>query len=1097
MSIAAERVADFFDLRGGQRPAAIERTCDVVVTAGAGCGKTRTLVARYVSLLAEGKTPREVAAVTFTRKAAREMRSRVRQAVQDLLNHSETAAEAQHWADVSTAMDSARIGTIHSLCQEILRAHPAEALIDPRSELLDEGMAAVLQKEIITAQLALMAEMEDFIPLFRNMKISDLEGLFSFLLSRRLEVEELMTNSPDPRQWMCEKLSRLMDLNSVAACIRDLQALSNNDIEKIDNLKQAEQVSSLLEKWREAKEALQRGDASTSACSLYHARRDFMKLNIGKQSGQVKNIIRELQSAYDQLLQPVVGGKNSTDPEPDPQQDAIFRALLPLVQKGFTMITGAYQQARAQRRALDFDDLEAGALALLADETIRRHWQSEISSLLVDEFQDTNARQRKIVEAIAGSAGHLFVVGDARQSIYRFRRADVTVFRSLERAVSQVGGLVVDLDETFRTHQELLNASGELLAVVMGTEEDPQRPFHVPFTSLRAIRQEPPQHIPPPFVEMILGVGNKAAEGRPAAARGLAARLLELKADQQLTRWDDVVLLFRASSGFSDYENALEEAEIPFVTVAGRGFYDRPEIRDVLNILRALADPADDLAMAGLLRSPAFGLSDAALYQLRWQGDQPTPYRAALRSAMGSLAAPDLQRAERASTIVDELAPLVNRIPVAELLKRLIDACDYRAILAVDGNRAASSRLWRNLDKLLTDAYASQQVSVDDFLEYLRATRDAGARTGEASADAEQAVQLMTIHKAKGLEFPFVVLADAAYDSNGDPQQFILSPQAGLSFKLDPAPLIYKLAKNQEADQENSEEARLLYVALTRAKEKILISGHINQNKDEYKTRGWLQELITASGLDVDALAVQEGRSVDLCTAGNHMLRACLVSPDMPIGRAAYEKPSKEPAAMELTPLFSALPAPSPVRAEEDQPAKLHSWRASGLAANLPRVVGGLVHKALEVWLFPESAALRPLLEAAALNAGLADPAQREGALRLAIEYLRRLQDHPLRHEIETASAVYHELPYIRGSQGPAEVGYLDLLYQTPAGWEIIDFKTDRIRSVSEREFFKQKYTPQLRRYRSAVKDMLGQTARSRLCFLDDQGSLTLITIEG
>ena len=142
-----------------------------------------------------------------------------------------------------------------------------------------------------------------------------------------------------------------------------------------------------------------------------------------------------------------------------------------------------------QRRALDFDDLESGAARLLKIPEVRQHWQAEIASLLVDEFQDTNERQRQIVEALAGAPGRLFVVGDARQSIYRFRRADVTVFRSIQQRVRTQGGLVIDLDQTYRAHEPLLQATGDLLTTVMGTGDDTSRPYYVPFSPLHAVRK--------------------------------------------------------------------------------------------------------------------------------------------------------------------------------------------------------------------------------------------------------------------------------------------------------------------------------------------------------------------------------------------------------------------------------------------------------------------------------------------------------------------------------------------------------------------------------------------------------------------------------
>ena len=199
-------------------------------------------------------------------------------------------------------------------------------------------------------------------------------------------------------------------------------------------------------------------------------------------------------------------------------------------------------------------------------------------------------------------------------------------------------------------------------------------------------------------------------------------RLLQLKEEGQVQTWDEVALLFRASTGYADYETALEEASIPFVTVAGRGFYDRPEIRDLINILRALADPLDDLAFAGLLRSPAFGLSDSALFLLRQSG---LPYWEALQADLSVLNTQDCERAHRTLEIVSQLLPLVDRIPVAELLPKIVNATQYRAILAAadvkDNSQGASTtggRLWRNLDKLLADALA-RELRVRNYLDMI------------------------------------------------------------------------------------------------------------------------------------------------------------------------------------------------------------------------------------------------------------------------------------------------------------------------------------------------------------------------------------------
>lgn len=1095
--ILRERVVSTFGLTSNQREAAIERNRDVVVTAGAGSGKTRTLVARYASLLADGLSPRAVVAVTFTEKAAREMRSRVRQALNNLLNQASSDEERQRWISVNSEMDSARIGTIHSLCAEILRAHPAEAEIDPKFDVLDEGLVAALRVDIIEATIAVLVGQSEYAPLFQHFDITGLKELLGFLLEHRLEAQETFEKNIDRTQIVRQAILAGMKHETISGGIHELQSFSQPHLLQDAGDKLAQQVGELLALWSEAENALAQNDLVTGAGFLYRARREKMKGNIGSKTSRAKAIVSELQAAYDERLNPIIGGKEAKDPLPDRESESSSSILYPLIQSTFSLLITAYQAALEQRRALDFDDLESGAARLLERSDVREHWQTEIASLLVDEFQDTNERQRIIVEALTGVPGRLFVVGDARQSIYRFRRADVTVFRSIQQRVRAQGGLVIDLDITYRAHEPLLQATGDLLTSVMGTGDDPSRPYYVPFSPLKAVRKTEPEYVSHPHVEYVLGAGVDSAAARPLSAQALAARLLELKDQKQIRTWDDVTLLLRASTGFAAYENAFEEAGIPFVTVAGRGFYDRPEIRDVLNILRALANPADDLAMAGLLRSPAFGLTDAALYLLRWQGDTHSPYWTALQGDLRILDEADRSRAIRTLEILNNLLPQVDRISVAELLKKLVDATDYRAILAVNDGSGTGGRLWRNLDKLVADAQSSGQINIRDFLDYLATINDAGAREGEAPAEAQGSVRLMTIHKSKGLEFPIVVLADTSREPIGGRESIYLLPQIGLAYKLNPPPMIYRLAKWEDQKQNEAESLRLLYVALTRAQDKLIINGHSTPtSKGEWQTKAWLGDLCAAAQMDADALIQQAGTPMLLQTDSGQMLRAWAISAEFSGLKTVEIAQSSIPSESDLAPLFPSLQAPAATILSEDEPEEIHAWRATGSAETIPPgVVGQMVHKAIELWLFPDSPQLLPLLEAAALNAGLAQIDQRTTAVQHASTYLTRLQNHPLYQEIASASQRFHELPYSRLVEDHAETGYIDLLYNSPTGWQIVDFKTDSIRSASECANLTSKYFHQMRRYSGAVETLIGQKARTRICYLDDNGRIGIETI--
>jgi ATP-dependent helicase/nuclease subunit A len=640
---------------------------------------------------------------------------------------------------------------------------------------------------------------------------------------------------------------------------------------------------------------------------------------------------------------------------------------------------------------------------------------------------------------------------------------------------------------------------------VIGTDPDPAKDYYVPYTPMLACQKTPPEGVHPPYVEFVFGAGEDAETAHPTAARALALRLLQLKEEGQFQDWDEVALLFRASTGYADYEEALEEMGIPFVTVAGRGFYDRPEIRDLINILRALADPADDLAFAGLLRSPAFGLSDAALYLLRQTGQ---PYWQALQGDLSALSAADQERAIQTVAIVSQLLPLVDRIPVAELLAQIVNTTHYRAMLATadvkEGDQDANTaggRLWRNLDKLLSDALASEALRVRNYLELLETLNDAGAREGEAPAEAQGAVQLMTIHKAKGLEFNLVVLAAAGRRTRTSSELAYLFEELGVAFKLDPPTMLYNLAKHLDKDQNEMETLRLLYVALTRAKHRLIISGHATPNKEGDLTfTAWAKALVAAAGLPAQDFHQAGHEPFERSTENNYPLRVWCLWDDQPLqGVTLFAPVGDEIPAIDQRPLYQPVKDIKPEHEEEvEQEAVIDplSWRATAQEVELPgKVLGKLVHKALQRWCFPGDLHLDELLQAAALQAGMVNEGQRTSAIEQATELLERLRQHPIWAKINSATERYHELPYAIQVAGGTENRYIDLLFRDGDRWQIIDFKTDSILTAGHRENLINEYSTKVQRYRRAVKQLLGVDAIASICFLDDHGQVTLFEV--
>jgi ATP-dependent helicase/nuclease subunit A len=1095
-----------FGLTDIQKAAARERARDVAVTAGAGSGKTRTLVARYLPLLAECGSPRRIVAITFTEKAAREMRNRIRGEVRKLITEAEDELTRQRWTDLESRLDSARISTIHSLCQELLRAHPVEAGLDPQFEVADENQAALLRADAVRVALTGAVEDLTFQPLFQLWKARTLESALNQLVNQRLELDGLLQADCDPNQTVRQALEQWVRSHLFQSALADLrQSKADGSLGQAANAadKFAAMALELLSSLEQAQANLASGKVFEASQALFTARRQKMKGNIGK-AGSLKALIKDLREGYDGQLA-WLGGAGAGDTAPAPDFEQRISQSFPLLLALYTRARDAYLAALRRGNRVDFNDLEGKTYELLRRPEIAARWQAEIDWVLVDEFQDTNARQREIVRALCGNttAGSgenhkLFVVGDARQSIYRFRGADVTVFRGLQTEIQSAGGLLIDLDRTFRTHDGLLSALGDLLEPIMNGADLIQRPYHVPYSALTAHRSDPPQHVCAPHIEGILAPGRDSTQGRKAAARALAQRLLGLHYSGQIRAWSEVTLLFRASTSFPVYEDAFEEAGIPYVTVAGQGFYDRPEIRDVLNLLRVLADPWDDLALAGMLCSPVFGMRQVGLARLRWQGDQKAALYQVLQGDLSGLEEADRAVAGRAKAFLEELLPWVDRIPVAELLQRVVTWTNYRAVLA-----SGSHRLWRNLDKLLADAQASGVVQVQAFLEYLSTLKDVGAREGEAAAEAEGAVRLMTIHKSKGLEFEFVVLADAARGTPNLPASFFLLPGLGLAYKpdrIDNEPLAYRYAKLLDKCQAESEDCRLLYVALTRAKDKVLISGHYTVKEAKVSVTGWLKELLNAAGFDLDALSSADKAHTEVTLPCGQKMTIWTHIPE-----AAVPAPASQPAGLlqpvadSLRPLYRSTIQPAEALVEDEELAT-PIWRATGQDNQvIGQTIGKMVHKAIQRWRFPEDPGLDNLLDSIAREAGVVEESRRLYALQEAEQFLSRFRAHPFWQAIDQAAVRLHEAPYtLLRADGRTEVGYIDLLYreaQSSAGWTVVDFKTDTILSDGELALLVEQYTRQARRYTQAVRSLLGSVDAVKLCFLDACGHVVVVEV--
>jgi len=398
------KLIDTLELKDQQPEAATTRGRDISVSAGAGSGKTKTLVARYLSLLDEQHAPRTVVAITFTKKAAREMRNRIRRSVQDWLSGDCPDAERQYWKDLEAEIDTARIGTIHGLCEAILRAHPAEARIDPGFGVLDEGLGAALEAQVVEETLNWATQQADLLKLFDAFSTDTLGQILSVLLDKRLDASTAFDERNFAEAWDQALKSRLADFaNRVSDDTDILTALADGGLGDDAGPKLAAQVRNILPEWKAFHENLTNGNGIIAAQHLFSIRRNHCNGQTGGKNSHAKQSVKAFRETYDEWIDPWVGGKKSDDSPPNAAMESQLADTLPLLRSIYERARQVYESTKDIRHELDFDDLESKAAELLKNKEIRSRWQTQIDALLVDEFQDTNERQRQIVEALAGT----------------------------------------------------------------------------------------------------------------------------------------------------------------------------------------------------------------------------------------------------------------------------------------------------------------------------------------------------------------------------------------------------------------------------------------------------------------------------------------------------------------------------------------------------------------------------------------------------------------------------------------------------------------------------------------------------------------------
>ncbi|MBN2578567.1 MAG: UvrD-helicase domain-containing protein [Pirellulales bacterium] len=1109
-----------------QRAAIHTRNVSVALSAGAGCGKTFVLTERFLSHLepdAQGDSTRlnQLVAITFTERAAREMRDRIRNACRQRLKDAPDE-QALDWRELLRELDSARISTIHSFCGALLRTHAVEAKLDPRFRVLEQAPAETLLYGLIEQELRrrLGAAEEPILELSVRFNPDRLREMIAEFLDRRHEIDWAFWRDQTPdalavrweSHWRETCLPRLLrqlaeSPEAKALVTIAVQAPSAHPVmrerfaalkELLPQLPSAEDCAPVLERLREA--TMLKGGGTKKGWpseSLYEGYKKAATAFRKRLDGAKEHLTFDAAAARSVAA----WGLN----------------LLRIAES----VAEAYTREKRDLGVLDFNDLLIHARDLLAGpqgKALRQRWASHLRLLLVDEFQDTDPLQVELVQALCDhdiARGKLFFVGDFKQSIYRFRGANPHVFRRLQDDVPPEGRLPLTLN--FRSQPAIL----EFVNAVF------REPFGTQYEELHARR---PQVTPTPAVEFLwaeggvesrdqwsreesdeTGVSSNATEAAgieeeddaPAAqrrrrreavwiARRIRAMLdgkeeivVEKESEKagspkpRPVQAGDVALLFRALTNVQYYEEALRRYGIDYYLVGGHAFYAQQEIYDLLNLLQAVENPDDALSLAGVLRSPFFNLWDETVF---WLARHPEGLPAGLfADPPGEIIPEQAARVRFAAVTLQELRALKDRLPIAALIQCALDCTAYDALLLAE---FLGERKLANLKKLIDQARSFDQSGIFCLADFIAQLKDFVVRQPKEPLAATQpetasVVRLMTIHQAKGLEFPVVFVPDLDRRRRGPQKTAVFSPAWG---PLVPGGKIvdgFKLYMQLEREEDAAEEVRLLYVAMTRAADYLVLSAGLD---DLEKISGpWLRLL-------ADQYDLAEGRphgagprvnvvrsapvletappdakwlrplekiraDADKCAAEGKIHRPKMIAPipPDPRGRRQFsfsrltgkigDCPNFRAAKMGLSPSEIGESGRKPVAflsLGDDEPPPLD-----------PRGLGSLVHAVLAEVDFTRPDDWESILARHAelhLRHGEADFREPEAMIA-------RFLDSARARQIARAGRVHRELEFLLawppGSTDPQAKyiqGYIDCLYQDDAGdWHLLDYKTNRV----------------------------------------------------
>ena len=1059
------------------RDFAVDPGHDVVLEASAGTGKTRVLVDRYVRLIEAGVDPRHILAITFTRKAAAEMRERT---LAELVRRAETGVLVpSRWRELADRIADIQILTIDAFCFSLLREFPLEAGVDPAFDIADETEMARFANEALDLTMEAL----------RGIVISDEAVRLLLARVRPPVLRTALAGLLDRRHVAGPAVAAFVRRHEPARSAADIAAGFRERLHR--EVVASRHGTAILRdgphgspefRWLAADlEGLATGP--TDPVRVVQLRRRLEQHFLTKNGEPRQRLARGLTPAF-------------TTPAAKARHEEAVRVLAPIVLaemerldrdidgllargllRVLTIAASNYEQLLDEYAVLDFAAMLDRTVALLEQQEefarSRLKLQSRYQHVLVDEFQDTSRRQWRLIELLIDAWGEgegaadaptsIFVVGDRKQSIYRFRHAEVTL---LDEAARKIGALRPGravrqaIRTSFRAVPELLAFVNAIARGMQSGTDLPERfsyaesdRFPVPSVAPGARRDGQP--VLGVIAEASVADCARAVAGEVAALIGHAV-VRDRAGSSRAVRPDDIAILFRARAGHQFFEDALEERGVRTYVYKGLGFFDAPEVQDLQALLRYLAQPESNLRAAEFLRSRFVRLSDAGLIQLA------PAFAPALRhpgAVSATLSEADAALLEAARDGVGRWLALADRVPPGELIDVVLRESAYAFELR--GRRLAQAV--ENIKKVraLVSRVESRGYATLGRLAGYFDTLRAGDESN-AVIDATGAVSLMTIHAAKGLEFPIVFVVNLHAAGRGRPPGFSVIEQGP-----DGQPEV-AFGSNEATALEQRREAeelrRLFYVALTRARDRVYLAAEVDAAGHIARGARSLAALLPdeLAGVFGTARRAPLGEDVEWVTAeGTFAFKVCRPAAEAPTGSdevtrtADPEQP--QPAVAPLRAAGRTVVAAATLAAPDGSPEAARRPRRTRRPPpeSVPvddRLAGTVVHRLFQRRAdprLPETALLDLAAQLLPRDQGL-ETGDRAAVTRRAVRLFRALAGRDDVVRLFGSGVCHYEVPFFYDPPdrpGERVRGLVDCLVIEPGGAAtVVEFKTGRPR---------------------------------------------------